>query len=691
MKIRTFIFCVAFMLLAACQTGYQEIVPELEDIKGQAEDEIIVPPEVTAMQEGATPTKSTLEVDENGTGTIYWSPVDEINVFYGTTGTHYVSQNTAAATTAVFRTTDIIGINEGASKVIWGLYPYNEDATCTGEAVTTVLPGEQYGVSDTFDDDLFITVARNTSAVLEFYNVCGGIKFSLSRDDITSITFQGNRGEDLAGELNVSFVDGLPCTTFTKGVKEITVTPKTGDTFASGVDYYIVIPPVTLSDGFTMKFETPTQTGVFTYTDKPVEIKRSIFGKKANIDSYATFATIPVTGVSLEEGLWLEPGQSFVLNPIIMPEDANNKTVTWESSDSSIASVSESGEVTGHHIGRTTITVTTNDGGFTASCDVAVWQGDNRAVSVIYDLGTLGQSGLPQSVTAPLSTIYDNTGIDIEDLNRVYESPLWTSLAPAGVTVTYDSTLGFNFQFENGVNLGRGSATCIFAPKYEYYQLCGRISFTIMWDVISHEFVDLGLPSGLKWATCNVGANSPEEYGDYFAWGETEPYYSSLDPLTWKEGKSNGYGPPSYQWLNSSTKLTKYNTYGSCGPVVDNKTTLEMIDDASRANWGGSWRMPVDAEWTELERECIWTWTTLNGVNGNLVTGPNGNSIFLPAAGFIVGNTFAATPGSTGYYWSSSLNTDNPTNAWNVNFNSGSVYWRNTNRFYGQSVRPVTE
>ncbi|MCQ2319676.1 MAG: hypothetical protein MJZ90_12290 [Bacteroidales bacterium] len=102
----------------------------------------------------------------------------------------------------------------------------------------------------------------------------------------------------------------------------------------------------------------------------------------------------------------------------------------------------------------------------------------------------------------------------------------------------------------------------------------------------AHEYVDLGLPSGLLWATCNVGADSPEDYGDYFAWGETET--------------KSDYDWDTYKWCNGSyNTLTKYNTKSSYG-TVDNKTTLELSDDAARANWGGSWRMPTEAEFQEL-------------------------------------------------------------------------------------------
>ena len=134
-----------------------------------------------------------------------------------------------------------------------------------------------------------------------------------------------------------------------------------------------------------------------------------------------------------------------------------------------------------------------------------------------------------------------------------------------------------------------------------------------------HEYVDLGL--SVKWATCNVGAESPEDYGDYFAWGETT--------------SKSTYNLSTYKYCNgSSTTLTKYNTSSSYG-TVDNKTQLDLTDDAARANWGGSWRMPTYAEWTELCEQCTWTWTSQNGVKGYKVTSKsNCNSIFLRATGY---------------------------------------------------------
>ncbi|MBQ4474854.1 MAG: hypothetical protein II935_01545, partial [Bacteroidales bacterium] len=193
----------------------------------------------------------------------------------------------------------------------------------------------------------------------------------------------------------------------------------------------------------------------------------------------------------------------------------------------------------------------------------------------------------------------------------------------------------------------------------------------------AHEYVDLGLPSGTKWATCNVGANSPEDYGDYFAWGETST--------------KNTYSWATYSLCNGSQNtLTKYcnnSSYGNNG-FTDALTTLEASDDAATANWGSAWRMPTKEEFDELKNNCTVTWTTQNGVNGRLFTGPNGNSIFLPAAGYR-GDSSLFNAGSDGDYWSSSLGTDYPRRAWRLRFSSGDYYVNGYSRYCGLSVRPV--
>lgn len=194
-------------------------------------------------------------------------------------------------------------------------------------------------------------------------------------------------------------------------------------------------------------------------------------------------------------------------------------------------------------------------------------------------------------------------------------------------------------------------------------------------DVNGHDYVDLGLPCGTLWATCNVGATSPEEYGDYFAWGETQP--------------KSDYSWNTYKYCNGSyTTMTKYCTDSSYG-TVDNKTVLAPEDDAAHVNWGGDWRMPTQTEFDELLNGCTWTWTALNGVNGyKVVSKTNGNFIFLPAAGYR-SDTYLNNAGSNGDYWSSSLRADCPNYEWNLYFGSGSRLTFGGSRYCGRSVRPV--
>ena len=183
--------------------------------------------------------------------------------------------------------------------------------------------------------------------------------------------------------------------------------------------------------------------------------------------------------------------------------------------------------------------------------------------------------------------------------------------------------------------------------------------------------VDLGL--SVKWASFNVGANSPEEYGDYFAWGEISPKenYSTQTYQYWTDDNGDG------DWDEGE--------FANLGDISGNPHY-----DAAAANWGGDWRMPTKAEQQELRNNCTWEWTTLNDVYGYKVTGPNGNSIFLPAAGFRFG-TSSYYVGSYGRYWSSTPYGDDDGSACYLCFDSDDYGWYWNLRGYGQSVRPVLE
>lgn len=193
------------------------------------------------------------------------------------------------------------------------------------------------------------------------------------------------------------------------------------------------------------------------------------------------------------------------------------------------------------------------------------------------------------------------------------------------------------------------------------------------------EWIDLGLPSGTLWGKCNIGATAPEEYGDYFVWGETVTK-QVYDWSTYRYCTADG---------DSLLTLTKYNTSEAYG-MVDNLTILQTTDDVAVDVASGT-RIPTREDWEELLAGTVAEWGTLNGVGGYCLTAPNGNSLFLPAAGSSNGKELVAA-GEYGFYWSASLFTDSPDDAWSFSFlpgnhRIGSFGYRSD----GQSIRPVSK
>ena len=301
----------------------------------------------------------------------------------------------------------------------------------------------------------------------------------------------------------------------------------------------------------------------------------------------------------------------------------------------------------------------------------------NKCALVKFDVTTISEAatcitGMNNKVTVSFS---DNILTNSQEGNGVITLPAgggekWAILLPQEAMEEGEAGSAYSVD-------GTCTGTCGAVPAiYDNGYLTAGISVVIS-PTDSHEYVDLGLPSGLLWATCNVGADSPEDYGDYFAWGETQP----KDTYNWS----------TYQYCNGSyNTLTKYcnnSSYGYNG-FTDNLTTLLPEDDAATANWGGNWRMPTKEEWEELYNNTTVTWTTQNDVNGRLFTASNGNSLFLPAAGY-PWNDELYDAGSYGYYWSSSLYTGRPYGAWHFYFGSGYAGVEYSSRGDGLSVRAV--
>lgn len=190
-----------------------------------------------------------------------------------------------------------------------------------------------------------------------------------------------------------------------------------------------------------------------------------------------------------------------------------------------------------------------------------------------------------------------------------------------------------------------------------------NISYKTCPDNNHPHLIDLGLPSGTKWACCNVGASQPEDYGKYYAWGETQP----KDVYSW------------------STYIHCDGTESTCHNIGSDIAGTSY--DAATANWGTPWQMPSKEQLDELYKKCTSVWTSENGVSGRKFTGPNGGSIFLPATGFWDGDLHY--DGSQGNCWSSVPRESNSDDAWSLNITSGGVGMIDSHRYYGLSVRPV--
>lgn len=369
-----------------------------------------------------------------------------------------------------------------------------------------------------------------------------------------------------------------------------------------------------------------------------------------------------ITALSMSEStLTINSGSTYQLSVTATPETAFYANMNWSSSDSNVATVSRNGLVTAKSGGTCTITATATDGsGQTATCELTVVQ-------------------MVTSITLSQTTAV----LDLDATLRLTATALPENAA--NKNVTWSSSNEDVASVRNGLVVAYGYGTviitCEAADGSGVKAMC-RV------HIPKKEYVDLGLPSGTLWATCNIGADTPEDYGDYFAWGETKGY---------NEGKTN-FDWSTYKWCEGSeSTMTKYCTNSSYGyeGFTDDKTELDLEDDAAYVNWGPAWRMPSKEQFDELINNNYTTteWTTQNGVIGlKIMSKTNGNSIFLPAAGLRDGSSLNAYAdvGSFGIYWSRTLSSgDDSYDAGILNIDSSYISTSNDARLYGQSVRPV--
>lgn len=365
--------------ISAC-TGVSEI---------ETEEETIVKKEVTitATHEFDYQTKTVLQED----GSVWWKPNDAIGVFFGTYCSWFTAYNMEDSPTANFIGEALIiqGHNENSNGnageyTYWGVFPpdlYNdydddnfsywsgnedyEEPTREKESVNVYLPAKQKGVAGTFDSNLFISIAKsNTYKELSFYNLCGGLAFCVEKEGIHTVTFKGNADEVLAGGVNVVMnSDNHPVVNEVRnGKTEVKLTMPEGDYFVPGEWYYMVMLPTALEEGYSMTFYTDGEMGTVV-SSNPVEVKRSVFGKLTNPDSdveYTEFVPAKYVEIEYESDSHFNIGETLALTAVITPEDCTFPAV-WSSSDPSVATVDENGNVVGVSEGEARITLTVGD------------------------------------------------------------------------------------------------------------------------------------------------------------------------------------------------------------------------------------------------------------------------------------------------------------------------------------------
>ena len=232
---------------------------------------------------GDTPSKTSRQE----TGSVWWSPNDEITVFCGETSGKFVSQNEESTDVATFIGSfdSPVSTSDVSSKGVVAFYPYTEDLSCSEGAVSFSLPATQPALAGTFDEELYPLIARSNNTELSFYNICGGAKFTVSQEGIKTVTFKGNASEPLAGKLSVTFDEnGVPMVEVLEGEKEIVVTAPDGGTFEVDKEYYIVTIPQSLPKGFTIIYNDGLSINNEFKTDKAITIRRAKFGVLKYLD-----------------------------------------------------------------------------------------------------------------------------------------------------------------------------------------------------------------------------------------------------------------------------------------------------------------------------------------------------------------------------------------------------------------------
>lgn len=676
----------------------------------------------TAIIEDSTSGSTKTSLDENGN--VLWKSGDRVSIFEGSTVNeqYQVSEESDGKTSSILNKISPSGFVAGGEiEHNIAFYPYSASSTIARDGSSYVirdiaLPATQTYAEGSFGNGAFPMAAVTSSTTdytLKFKNVLGGLKLQLKGTaTIASIKVTGNRSETLCGDAEVTVSSGsIPAISLTDDSAK-TVTLDCGDGVALNAEnatpFIIALPPITMTGGFTVLITDTDGNQMEVSTSKTQSINRSNLLRMPEVNYVGTAVEFPLSEKH-EYTITMEGSETRTML-------SSDNRLVWKAGDKVLLSngaVSAICTIPDIYDGCTTAVVETD---LTLSgnvcCiypgDAVIQEGASFYVDIPEDQGDDGSAYMvcSGSSTGNSITLSPRTALFRFTMTSAVEDLSFVRLSFEG-----DPVAGRLQIDENGASVVSGTSSVKVAARddqvYYFSVLPGTItkmnadvcktdgsfgrktapisrtisagtlfSISLNPSTLSFDIVDLGL--SVYWAKSNLSENglcaNPEDYGDYYAWGETAP--------------KDNYNWTTYIWCNGSLNtLTKYCIEDAYG-TVDGKTELESSDDVAREHLGASWRIPADMEWTELRENCTWTWGKLNGIDGQLATSKiNGCSLFFPAAGRRVNTSFRDV-GNFGYYWSSTLDSYSP-NAWNVNLYKGDVFRYNYYRTDGMTIRPV--